>query len=266
METTIRSLMFVPSKGVMLRKLNRFRAHAFIIDLEDSILDADKDNALMELCDYLKNEHTGVHYVRIDRRYFKQQIEALRDLKFEGYVIPKFEGREEDLAIKTCIRDKNVIALIETPFGLANVKEIVGLSWVSAVAFGAEDYTSTCSMDNSLEVLQFHKSRIVMFAKAYGKPVYDTPCFYLNDIDRAMADVGMAVSLGFDGKLAIHPKMVDLINEAYEKYDIAYMEDVIHKYEASGTAVLRIGDRIFERMHIERFKKTVQNLHQRKGG
>lgn len=266
MKTTIRSLMFVPSKNMMLKKLSRFCAHAFIIDLEDSILDADKDKALMELVDYLKNEHTGVYYVRIDRRYFKQQIEALGNLKFEGYVIPKFEGGEEDMAIKACIHEKKVIALIETPLGLANVEEIVGLGWVSAVAFGAEDYTSVCSMDNSFEVLQFHKSRIVMFAKAYGKPVYDTPCFCLNDINRARADARIAVSFGFDGKLAIHPKMVDLINEAYEIQDVAYMEDIVRRYEASESAVLRIGDRIFEKMHIERFKKTIQNLKQQKGG
>ncbi len=49
----MKSLLFVPSKPKMLGKIVSSEADACIIDLEDSINEADKEQALEDACDFL---------------------------------------------------------------------------------------------------------------------------------------------------------------------------------------------------------------------
>ena len=48
------SLLFVPAKDRMLAKIESFDADAYIIDLEDSIEDYDKEEALERLVNWLR--------------------------------------------------------------------------------------------------------------------------------------------------------------------------------------------------------------------
>ena len=252
------SLLFVPARQRLLEKIPLLSADAFIIDLEDSIPVSEKQSALMSAIDFLMTHNCANCYVRIDRVLMGEQMERLQRVNFSGYMIPKIESVDVLIPNVEHFKGREVVALIETPRGLANVKEIAECPFVTSLAFGAEDYTAFCGMTNRIDNLLYHKSRIVMYAKANGKQVYDTPCFNLDDVCVAEAETKLAVEMGFDGKLAIHPKMIPMIARAFGDYDFAYLKSVIEQYEAQGAAVLKLGETVFEKMHIDHFKRILR--------
>lgn len=252
------SLLFVPAKQKMLEKIPSFSADAFIIDLEDSIPVIEKRAALEAAIDFLRTHDSANCYVRIDRALMSEQLSQLRCVGFQGYMIPKIESVDVLISNAEHFKGREVVALIETPRGLANVKEIAECPFVTSLAFGAEDYTAFCGMTNRIDNLLYHKSRIVMYAKANGKHVYDTPCFNLDDVSAAEDETKLAVEMGFDGKLAIHPKMIPMIARAFGDYDFAYLKSVIEQYEAQGSAVLKLGETVFEKMHIDHFCRILK--------
>lgn len=242
----------------MLEKIPSISADAFIIDLEDSIPVSEKSAALTAAIDFLGTHNGANCYVRIDNALMSEQLSRLQCVDFRGYMIPKIESVDGLIPNVAHFKGREVVALVETPLGLANVKEIAECPFVTSLAFGAEDYTAFCGMANRIENLSYHKSRIVMYAKANGKPVYDTPCFHLDDVGAAEAETRIAVEMGFDGKLAIHPKMIPMIARAFGDYDFAYLKSVIEQYEAQGAAVLKLGETVFEKMHIDHFKRILK--------
>lgn len=254
----MKSLMFVPSKPKMLAKIPVSEADACIIDLEDSILEADKQQALEDACLFLNENQTKNIFVRLAGNHIEEELEKLDKFPLRGYMIPKFEDPSEYKKYNQFFRGKDVIALVETPMGLVNIREISSSPIVTMVAFGAEDFTSVIGMKNSEESINYARSVIVTYGKAFQKPVYDTPSFIIDDMDALQQEIQIAVDLGFDGKLAIHPKQVSKINDLFQYFDLGTIKKIVEQYEAAGEAILRIDDKVFEKMHIAHFKKILK--------
>lgn len=255
----LRSLLFVPSKAGMLRKISTLDADAYILDLEDSIAPDMKPQALKDAPGFLETCPEQKIYIRLDRAFLAEQIEALKEYRFDGYMLPKFERPEEFAGFEQEFSRRSNIALVETPMGMVNLKEIAGCSWVKAVAFGAEDYTAAVNMENRAEYLTGIKSRIVMFAKAFGKCAVDTPFMNLKDDGRLLEEANISADTGFDGKLAVHPKQCRVINEVFmRRNDPEFMREVIRIYDDSGGGAVSIGGKIYEHMHIARFRKILE--------
>ncbi len=254
----MKSLMFVPSKPKMLGKIPFSEADACIIDLEDSINEIDKQKALDDACEFLSTPCNKTIFIRVNGNHLDEELEKLNKLSFAGYMIPKFEDPADYLQYSSYFEGKEVIALVETPMGIVNLKEIAQSRIVSMIAFGAEDFTSVIGMKNCTSSLYYARSAIVTFGKAYGKKVIDTPSFIIDDMDALERDIQTAVDLGFDGKLSIHPKQVEKINKLFQYFDLNKMQEIVTQYENAGQAVLKIDDKIFEKMHIAHFKRILK--------
>ena len=230
---------------------------AYILDLEDSIIPDDKAIALRLVSNFLSENNTHKGYVRINADNYEAELNELA--KYEtGFVLPKFENPEYYENSLDILKEHDVIALVETPLGVINIERIAKTRWVNAIAFGAEDYTAAVNMENRIDFLQYQKSRLVTFAKAYNKFVYDTPSFKLDDVNEFRREVDNAVALGFDGKLAISPKHLAYINESFRRYDLTYIKSVIDQFETSGLGVVVIDGFIYEKPHIERLKRILR--------
>lgn len=253
----LRSLMFVPARMRMLEKIPRFDADAYILDLEDSVPDADKETALREICEFLQR---GVVrspvYVRVDRRHASAQLQALRHHHITGFMIPKVES-ESDI-LEEIDSGKSVIALVETPQGIVNLERIAACGKVHAIAFGAEDYTACMGMKNSREMLTYPRGKILACAKAYSKPAYDTPCLFLNDDDAAESEIRYSSDSGFDGKLSIHPTHTTMINRIFKDADVDSIRFIIEAYESVGGGAVKINGRVYEKMHINHLKRILK--------
>lgn len=254
----MKSVMFVPSKPKMLGKIHTSEADACIIDLEDSINEADKQQALEDACAFLSARCDKTIFVRVAGNHLDEEFERLNAFPFAGYMIPKFEDPEEYTKYHTYFEGKEVIALVETPKGIVNLKEIAQSQIVSMIAFGAEDFTSVIGMKNCTESLYYARCAIVTYGKAYGKTVIDTPSFIIDDMEALEKEIQTAVDLGFDGKLSIHPKQVAKINELFQYYDLNMIKEIVTQYENAGQAVLKIEDKVYEKMHIAHFKRILK--------
>ncbi len=241
----------------MVRKIPDLSADAFILDLEDSILPEHKEQALECAASFLKSDVMKKIYVRLDSTRLSEEMTALKNCVFEGYMIPKFEDPADYEEYTDAFSARRVIALIETPKGFVNLEKTASCAWVDGLAFGAEDYTAAVGMENRPEYLTGLRARIVMYGKAFGKEVYDTPSFSMNDPVVLEQDIRTAKEMGFDGKLAIHPNHISEIDRIFRTVDPEYMRSVIDQYEAAKEAVVVIDGAVYEKMHIEHLKRIL---------
>lgn len=259
MDNNIKSLLFVPAKDKMLAKITSFSADAYIIDLEDSIPEEEKGEALNRVFDYLQSlESSSNIIVRINSNHAERELSRLTQFKRIGFMLPKYEKNNPYDKLEEKLNGHYTIALLESPKAFVELQDICKKQYVSALAFGAEDYTAKVNMENCVEYLFFQKSMLVTYAKAYDLQVFDTPSFKLNDEAEFKREVKSAISLGFDGKMAISPKHVQFINDTFKSNDLEYMKYVISRYEEDRNAVVVIDGKVYEQMHINRFRRIIK--------
>lgn len=259
MRYNFRSLLFVPAKDKMLAKMPFMKANAYIIDLEDSIPEEEKEEALNRTVKSIEGlKSTSNIIVRINSNHAERELKKLARFSEIGFMLPKFEMNNPYDAYEGLLIDHYTIALIETPRAIVDLSDISKMRYLNALAFGAEDYTAKVNMDNNIDYLYFPKSMLVTYAKANNLQVFDTPSFTLDDEAKFEYEVTSSKALGFDGKMAITPKHVQFINDTFNAYDLDYMKYVIARYEADGNAVVVIDGKVYEKMHINRFKKILK--------
>lgn len=254
-----RSLLFVPSKEKMLKKIGELGADMYIIDLEESIETNKKSEALQLLIDKLSSLNTKNFniIVRLNQNSYQKEIMEL-DKYSVGFMLPKYETKEDYQEIKKIKNEHDIYALIETPKGIINIREIVSNPGIKAIAFGAEDFTANVGMKNDIEYLRYQKSRLVTYSRAYNKLVYDTPSFQLYDYEQFKKEVDEARKLGFDGKMAINPKHIAYINQTFADADIKVMKKIIDEFEREGKAIMVRNGKVYETMHINHMKKILK--------
>jgi len=158
-------------------------------------------------------------------------------------------GREGTIGIE---------AQIETAQGLINVEEICKASpRMETIVFGPADFAASTEMPVLTGGVQipeypgdhFHYvfAKILMAGRAAGLQVIDGPFLKIKDTD-ALRDYAMRTRiLGYDGKWALHPDQVAVINEVFtptqEQYDHAH--DILEAYEKATTEGDRRGAVMF---------------------
>ena len=261
------SLLFVPVQVDKLEKVDRFHADTYIFDLEDSVKDDNKWQALNILEIFLRKFQTraGV-FVRINPEYAKREWNVLRDLEnIDGIVIPKVEEPQQ-IEVLDNYHKKYLMALIETPKGMINLDKIMNNPKITAIGFGAEDYCVCTGMKKKSSLLLPLKVRLIMYAKAYGKKVYDMVDTNFSNIETYREEVEVSRDLGFDGKFVIHPKQVEIVNEIYHDKNINYMKEIIKAYEANNNGFMLYDGIAYEKPHIENLKRQLENYREKSGG
>lgn len=255
----IRSLLFVPSKEKMLKKIGVLGADAYIVDLEDSIEEENKEKALYLLIEFLNNYSWEYPlFVRLNADSFEKDVKELKQFSKIGFVLPKFEDADFYEVCEDLWEQHTVIALIETPKGIVNIGRIAECEWVDSLAFGAEDYSSCTNIKNENEFLRYPKGCILTYAKAFNKQVYDTPSFNLGLTEAFYTDVRESVNLGFDGKMAISPKHIEFINDEFNRFSEADIFEIVKKFKTCGDAVQVINGKVYEKPHIDHLKKLLE--------
>lgn len=253
------SLLFVPAECKKMAKIECIKADAAIIDLEDAVLEADKERALQELqhfldtCSYKKDI-----YVRVNPQRLERETAVLKGYPITGYMLPKTETQEELDRLYELAPDKKNIALLETLKGVMNIRQLVSHRTVHMAAFGAEDFTAQSGICKEEEYLAYVKGRIVLYAKAIGKPVFDTISLNITDAKEYRKEVRRTMNYGFDGKLAIHPMQTDVINEEYASLNMEQYRRIIDAYYKGNQAVAVLDGRIYEKPHIKRMEEELR--------
>ncbi len=238
----------------MLSKSPTLPADEIFMDLEDSVAPLAKEEARYNVIDALKNNDWGDKTVVVRVNSIDTQW-AADDLKtvVEGagrfidcIMIPKVQHAHEVLFVDHMLRmietnlglDKRIglEIQIETATGLKNIYEIAHASGrAETLIFGPADMSASLGLPTVTAGLpmpgypgdHWHwvLETILVAAREANLQVIDGPYLLIKDLDGFRDMALRARALGYDGKWALHPGQVDVLNEVFtptqEEYDKA---------------------------------------------
>lgn len=254
----MKSALFIPCEERKLSKLSELDADIIIFDLEDSIKDEDKENALNRLLELLQKQNDkGKFAVRVNCRNDFFELDKLYEAGIRSFMLPKSENVEYINKIGLRFKDIKLILLIETAKGIVNLKDMCQIGSVSSVAFGAEDFCLQTTMLNRDDILVPIKEQILIIAKAYEKEVFDTITLEIYDEEIIKQKIISSKELGFDGKLYIHPKQIEVYKAVRLDDNKEELKKIIDMFENNSEGVLVYKGKVYEKPHIEAMRRML---------
>jgi citrate lyase subunit beta / citryl-CoA lyase len=194
-------------------------ADVVIIDLEDAVAPADKSAAREALAGEPQDpERTVVRVNACTTAEFALDVEALAATQYRRVMLAKTESAEQ----MQQLAEYEVVALIESPLGAVAVHELLAAPNVIGAMWGAEDLVAALGGNSSRfadgnyrDVASHVRTSTLLAAKARGLFALDSVVLDIDDLDGLRRESDDAVAVGFDGKVAIHPRQIPVIREAY---------------------------------------------------
>jgi citrate lyase beta subunit len=220
-----RALIFVPGhRESMLDKACTMSVDAVVFDLEDSVPPSEKHVARQRVGRILR-ELEGTEgprqFVRISHPSLGMLAEDTVVVRNTGagVVVPKVDRplELEDVFDALGSREHELIVNIETPRSLLHAEAFADLNGVDGLFLGGEDFTNLIGSRRTPEgdELSWARHMVLLAARAGGVAAYDTICPEFRDLAVLERDCRRAAEMGFDGKFAIHPAQIDIIQRAF---------------------------------------------------
>jgi citrate lyase subunit beta/citryl-CoA lyase len=262
-----RSCLSVPgSSEKMMGKAPNLGADMVFLDLEDAVAPLEKEAARDKVVKAINDLDWGdtVLCVRVnawDTKWtYRDVIHVVENSseRLDEIMLPKVQSAADVQALDMLLTQieettgrtstVGIEAQIETARGLINVEEICAASpRLETIVFGPADFAASTEMPVLTGGVQipeypgdhFHYvfSKILMAGRANGLQVIDGPYLKIRELD-ALREYSMRPRiLGYDGKWALHPDQVAVINEVFtptqEQFDHAI--DLLEAYEKATT-------------------------------
>lgn len=251
-----RSLLFVPGqRAALFDKALATKADRVIIDLEDAVPPALKGAARDGLANWLGSAASRPVCVRInaaDTPWYDDDLRALAGLaNVAAVMLPKADGLDGVRATRAAmaIPDIALIALVESAAGVLRLSELAGSGAVTRLAFGTVDFGLDTGIDGQGAVLDPIRLHFTLASRAANlPPPIDGVTVALQDDALIRDDIARAKSLGFGGKLCIHPAQVDPINAGFlpDPLQIAWAQRVLDAW-ATATGVVAVDGKLVDR-------------------
>lgn len=269
----LRTLLFVPGNDERkLGKAGTAGADLVVIDLEDAVAEASKTGARATASEAVghisQSAAVAVRVNGLETGRLQDDITAVAHAGLSAIVVPKVEApdslavAEETLA--GCERNGAlppgtvvVIALLETPLGIARCDEILlgAPECTVAVMFGVADFSAALGIEPTAEGMEllYARGRLIVAARAAGMAAtIDGPYLRIDDSEGLLNDSRRSRALGFQGRVALHPSQVAPINQAFSELSpeqLALARQIVEAFEtaeAEGTASIRVGGRFVD--------------------
>lgn len=226
----LRSLLFAPgNRGDVLAKLPRSGPDGVVLDLEDAVpagAKAEARGVVATAAAELRDGHPELAiFVRVNAvptEWFAADVADAVVPGIAGVVVPKLETPEQVAAVADALdsrglNDLTIVAGLETAAGVARAETVLEDTRIAVAYFGAEDYVADVGgvrTESSTEVL-YARSRVALAARLTGTLAVDQVVTALRDEERFAADAAVGRSLGYRGKLCIHPDQVAWAHTAF---------------------------------------------------
>jgi citrate lyase subunit beta/citryl-CoA lyase len=248
----IRSALFVPAhREGWVEKAVAAGPDAVILDLEDSVPEAEKDVArsrIEEAVAFLDSTPVTAT-VRIDGH---GDLDACVVQGVAALVLPKVDSADEVRAVDTAVDELEssrglprggigLVVTLETAAGylaaaeLARAPRVTGLLAATGKGGDVQRELGYRPTPEGLETL-YVRSHAVLSARAARLPhVLTGPWQDFRDLDGLRKQAAFNRTLGFSGEVLIHPSNVEIVNEAYAPTaeEIDYHRGLIAAYEAA---------------------------------
>lgn len=217
------ALLFAPAHRASLIPKAYERADTVIVDLEDGAGAGDRA-ALHENVRHAELDlpRTILRTTGPDAAGFPADVALARELGIDTVMVPKVRdhlpGELDGLA---------VIAMIETPQALVNIRGIVAQENVIGLFWGAEDLIALLGGTHSRrqpdepgagsyrDVIRHARSQVLVHAAAAGKFAVDAIHADFRDTGGQLAEALDAARSGFTGTACIHPAQVAAVRQAF---------------------------------------------------
>lgn len=279
-----RSLLFVPAgRPELFAKADDAGSDALIYDLEDSVPAAGKRDARLHLSQALGRALRSPAYVRInhpDVDDAAEDINAVHGDHVRGVILPKAE-RTADIARVSALlaeaekrtarteRSLSIVPMIETCLGLRNVYDLVTCdARVTGIALAsAEEGDFMRDMGGRWtatgEALLYPRSKLVCESRAAGVEwIVDGVFMNLADAAALERECLIARDLGYVGKMAIHPRQLKPIHDAFtpSEKDLEYAARVVAAYreaEQKGHGAVRYRGMMVDYANVRRAEAII---------
>ncbi|MFI0961268.1 HpcH/HpaI aldolase/citrate lyase family protein [Streptomyces sp. NPDC021080] len=249
----MRSMLSVPGiRERFITKAEDSPADAVLLDLEDSVADADKAAARTLVADYLprfpkRGRQLFVRPNGLDTGLLEQDLTAVVNPALDGVHLPKVHDPDVLLTVDHYLTllertrgmspgSVQIIAWIESAAGLARVESICRAApRLIGVSLGSEDYTASLGVQRTREAgeLEYARARVANAAAAAGIGAMDGPEADYRDSALFESQARHARSLGFRGKYCIHPDQVPMANQVFspDKRELSWARRVVEAYQ-----------------------------------
>lgn len=238
---TIRSLFFAPAnRPDLVAKFPRFVADCYVIDLEDGTPPADKASARASLAALVAQVRqqplSGVLTVRVNEPesdHYLDDLAAAWASDADGIVIPKLETLAQLYPALHWLRrlereapraaPRFIVGGLESIAGVANAAALCRAHpALTAVYFGAEDLASELGARRTPEALEvlYARSQVLLHAKAARILAIDQAVLEIRDDRHFETDALTGRSLGYDGKICLLPRQLEVANRVFRPSDV----------------------------------------------
>jgi citrate lyase subunit beta/citryl-CoA lyase len=272
----------------MLAKAPTLPADEVFMDLEDSVAPSAKEAARANVRRALEEgawggRTVGIRVNAVSTRWcYRDVIDVVEPAPglVDVLVIPKVEQASDVVFVDRLLSMVEESALgggqagaspkrvgleaqIESAVGLRNIHEIAHASpRLEALVFGPADMSASLGLPATTAGLpmpgypgdHWHwvLETILVAAREAGLDAVDGPYLRIEDLEGFRASAVRARALGYDGKWALHPSQIDVLNEVFtppqEEFDraVAVLEAYEHAVSVEGRGAVMFGKEMID--------------------
>jgi citrate lyase subunit beta / citryl-CoA lyase len=286
-----RTVLFTPgTRGDRIEKaIDTNAADVVVADLEDAVPPEEKADARRIVHDALSASKDAVdeedaagaipeRCVRINTwrsGWAMADLEAALPARPDVIVLPKAGPVADLIALDLTLRRlerreglpigaTRVLPILETAHGVLEAQAVAMQPRVVAVAFGAEDLAADAGLKRSpsSDEVFAARSHVALAAAAAGVDAIDQVFVDIEDTERLIDEARFARSLGYRGKMVIHPRQVASVEAAFsptneEVEHAKRLVDAVDGADVGKGGVLRFEGRMIDVPLIEQARRVL---------
>jgi len=279
-----RSTLFIPADNHRaLRKITpALAADCIIIDLEDAVSPSNKAGARAELAQVLADVDTGGRELLLrinapDTEDYPLDVALISQLSIDGVVLPKVEQASDVQELASVLDDSlSIWVMLETARGVLAAPAICDAHQsIAGLMVGTQDLGLDLRLApgaGDSDIIEHCLMQCALAARAAGIAIIDAVCPDFKDLDPLKHQCQQAISRGFDGKAAIHPAQLQIINDAFspKAEQLEQARGLLAAWEQSqqaGDSLATYNGRMIEALHAEQAQqlldkaKAIDTLH-----
>ena len=279
----LRTWLFAPGNHPRkVEKVFTVGADAVVLDLEDAVALEQKTATRATVVEALKTrpKRASRGYIRvnaIDTELCYGDLQEVIGPWLDGILLPKVESAGQlqtvdwlmaqlESSCGMAVGGLDILPIIETGRGVAAIDEIArSETRVRRLSFGAGDFTNDMGMvwtANESE-LMYARSAIALASRAAGlEAPIDTVFIDLHDGVHLEKSARTALSLGYRGKLCIHPAQIEPVNAVFtpSAEEVARARKHVEAFaaaEAEGSASIQVDGYFVDYPIVEKAQRTL---------
>ena len=272
-----RSVLYMPGSNTRaLEKARTLPADSLILDLEDSVSADQKKQARQNVMETIERGGYGYRelVVRINplsSPWGYNDLAAVSKSAADAVLLPKVESADMIRQAETVMIGNSanvntkIWAMMETPLGMLRAEEISGSSTrLDCLVMGTSDLAKDLHASHTRDRMPMLTSLgiCLLAARAFKLAILDGVHLDLRDDEGFAYSCKQGVSLGFDGKTLIHPRTIDLANEAFSPSpdEVAWSHKIIAAHAEAmkqGKGVAVFEGKLIENLHVENAERIV---------